>query len=304
MKYTFALLTAILLTPLTLLQANELRFAKIFTDHCVLQREMSVPVWGWAEPGSQVTLKVADQKKTATANRNGKWLARLGPMKASRNSRELTASSAGQSVTLKDVLVGEVWLCSGQSNMGLPISKAKDGKEAVANADLPHFRMFRVKQNPMYEPEADVDGDWFLCSPKNFEDGRDFSAVGFFFGRQLQKSQDCPIGLIGSYVGGSPVEAWMSEEALEAFPARRGGRTETWKRLYMFRQARDGMAKAMADHRPKLAAWQAELAARNQAQRRALTAWNEAVAEASKHNGYRLRTVIEQLVMSELFRKR
>ena len=204
-------------------QAADLRFAKIFTDHCVLQREMSVPVWGWAVPNSEVTLKFAGQQKTATADRNGKWLARLGPMKASRESRELTASSAGQSVTLKDVLVGEVWLCSGQSNMGLPISKAKGGKEAVANADLHHFRMFRVKQNPMYEPGADVDGDWFLCSPKNFEDGRDFSAVGFFFGRQLQKSQDCPIGLIGSYVGGSPVEAWMSAEALEAFPARRGG---------------------------------------------------------------------------------
>lgn len=282
MKYTFAILAAVLLTPLTLLQADELRFAKLFTDHCVLQREMSVPVWGWTTPDSQVTIEFAGQKKTATADRNGKWLARLGPMKASRESRELTASSAGQSVTLKDVLVGEVWLCSGQSNMGFPISKAKGGKEAVANADLPHFRMFRVKQNPMYEPEAEVDGDWFLCSPKNFEDGRDFSAVGFFFGQQLQKSQDCPIGLIGSYVGGSPVEAWMSEEALEAFPARRGGRTETWKRLYMFRQARDGMAKAMADHRPKLAAWEAELAARNQAHRRALTAWNEAVAEARR----------------------
>lgn len=272
----------LVIAPCASLHAAELRFAKLFTDHCVLQREMSVPVWGWTTPDSQVTIEFAGQKKTATAGRKGKWLARLGPMKASRNSRELTASSAGQSVTLKDVLVGEVWLCSGQSNMGLAISKAKGGKEAVADADLPHFRMFRVKQNPMYEPGADVDGDWFLCSPKAFEDGRDFSAVGFFFGRQLLESQDCPIGLIGSYVGGSPVEAWMSEEALAAFPAGRGGRTETWKRLYAFQQARGGMDQAMAEHAPKLAAWEEELAARNQAHRKALTVWSEAVAKARR----------------------
>ena len=274
----------LVIAPCASLHAAELRFAKLFTDHCVLQREMSVPVWGWTTPDSQVTIEFAGQKKTATAGRKGKWLARLGPMKASRESRELTVSSAGQSVTLKDVLVGEVWLCSGQSNMGLPISKAKGGKEVVADADLPHFRMFRVKQNPMYEPGADVDGDWFLCSPKAFEDGRDFSAVGFFFGRQLLNSQDCPIGLIGSYVGGSPVEAWMSEEALEAFPEERGKRSEARKRLYFFQRARDGMEEAMAEHAPKLAAWEAEWAARNEAHREDLAAWQAATQKAREAN--------------------
>lgn len=269
-----------LIVPYAFADAADLRFAKIFTDHCVLQREMSVPVWGWTEPGSQVTVEFAGQKETATADGNGKWLIRLDPMKASRQSRELTVSSAGQSLTLKDVLVGEVWLCSGQSNMGLAISKAKGGKEAVANADLPHFRMFRVKQNPMYEPGADVDGDWFPCSPKAFEDGRDFSAVGFFFGRQLLKSLDCPIGLIGSYVGGSPVEAWMSEKALTAFPAGIAKRSEAFKRLNAFQQARDAMGEAMVEHAPKLAAWKAELAARNENHRKDLAAWQAAVRKA------------------------
>lgn len=175
-RHTIRLLLLVIV-PCASTDAGDLRFARIFTDHCVLQREMSVPVWGWTETGSQVTVEFAGQKKTATADGNGKWLIRLDPMKASRESRELRVSSAGQSVTLQDVLVGEVWLASGQSNMGWPISKAKGGKEAVGNSDLPHFRMFRVKQNPMYGPGADVDGDWFVCSPKAFEDGRDFSAV-------------------------------------------------------------------------------------------------------------------------------
>jgi sialate O-acetylesterase len=192
----------------------------------------------------------------------------------------LRVSSGPAADELIDILVGEVWLCSGQSNMGLPISKAKGGSDAIANADLPRLRMFRVKQNPRYEPGDDVEGEWFVCSPSAFGDGRDFSAVAFFFGQQLLKTQDCPIGLIGSYVGGSPVEAWMSAEALNAFPAKRGERTETWKRYHAFRQARDGMAKAMADHGPQLAAWEAELAARNQAHREALAGWKEAAATA------------------------
>ena len=273
-----------IIAPYAFTDAADLRFAKIFTDHCVLQRERSVPVWGWTEPGSRVTVEFAGQKKTATADGSGKWLINLAPMKASRESRELRVSSAGQSVTLKDVLVGEVWLCSGQSNMGLAISKAKGGKAAVANADLPHFRMFRVKQNPMYEPGADVEGDWFPCSPKAFEDGRDFSAVGFFFGRQLLKSLDCPIGLIGSYVGGSPVEAWMSKEALAAFPAGIAKRSEAFKRLNAFQQALEAMDKAMVEHAPKLAAWEAELAARNENHRKDLAAWQAAARKAREAN--------------------
>jgi len=259
---------------------EELRLARIFTDHCVLQREMPVPIWGWASPGSKVDVEFAGQTKTASADEIGRWLIRLEPMTANADGRDLRVSSAGKTVTLNDVLVGEVWLASGQSNMGLAISKAKGGSEAIANADLPRLRMFRVNRNPKYEPGGEVEGEWFVCSPKAFKGGHDFSAVAFFFGQQLLKTQDCPIGLIGSYVGGSPVEAWMSEPALSAFPAKRGVRSETWKRLQAFHKARDGMPKAMAEHGPKLAAWEAELTARNQAHRKALAEWKEAMAKA------------------------
>ena len=273
------LITFLLAAP-SALPADSLKLPAIFSDHMVLQRGRTVPVWGEARPGENVVVEFGGQKKTATADANGKWLVKLDPLAASAVPRDLKVGE----IVFRDVLVGEVWLCSGQSNMGFAISKATGGREAIAKAELPRLRMFRVKQNPRYEPGGDVAGEWFVCSPDAFANGRDFSAVGFFFGQQLLESQDCPIGLIGSYVGGSPVEAWMSEDALAAFPAKRGERTDTRKRLRAFHQARDGMAAAMAEHGPKLAAWEEELAARNQAHRKALAAWKEASAKAREAN--------------------
>ena len=273
-----------LIAPSATLKSDDLRFAKIFTEHCVLQREMAVPVWGWAKAGTEVVVEFADQTKTATTDESGGWLVKLDAMLASDEGRVLKVSSGSAVTELTDILVGEVWLCSGQSNMGWSISKAKGGREAIARANLPRLRMFRVKQNPRHEPGGEVEGEWFVCSPGAFANRRDFSAVGFFFGQQMLESQDCPIGLIGSYVGGSPVEAWMSEEALAAFPTKRGKRSDTWKRLRAFHQARDGMAAAMAKHGPKLAAWEEELAARNQAHCKALMAWKVASAKAREAN--------------------
>ncbi len=280
MKYALSILTTLLLTLPTAVSADSLKLPAILSDRMVLQRGRTVPVWGEARPGENVVVEFAGQKKTATADAKGKWLVKLDPLEASAEPRDLKVGTT----VLRDVLVGEVWLCSGQSNMGFAISKAKDGREAIAKAELPRLRMFRVKQNPRYEPGGDVEGDWFACSPSAFANGRDFSAVGFFFGRQLLESQDCPIGLIGSYVGGSPVEAWMSEAALTAFPSERGKRSDTWKRFYAFQQARDGMVAAMAKHGPKLAAWEEELATRNQAHRKALAAWKVASAKAREAN--------------------
>ena len=142
-RHTIQLLILVI-APCISCRAADLRFAKLFTDHCVLQREMSVPVWGWAKPGSQVTITFADQKKTATADGDGKWLLRLDPMLASRKSRDLTVSSSGQSVALKDVLVGEVWLASGQSNMGFTIPKsthAEGAREAIPHQNLRRFKV-------------------------------------------------------------------------------------------------------------------------------------------------------------------
>ena len=277
-----------LLFPATLIPASlggekeELSIAKIFTDHGVLQRDMPTPIWGKAAPGTPVKVRFANQTKTTKSDQQGKWQVQLDPLPTNSSPAELTVISGNKTITLTDILVGEVWLCSGQSNMGHALSRATGGEEAIAAANHPKLRLFRVKQSPAYSPVDDVEGEWIACSPDALRrNGGGFSAVGFFFGRQLLETLDCPIGLIGSYVGGSNVEAWMSEEALSAFPDRH---SQTVRRLWDYQKARDGMDQAMAEHAPKLAAWEAEWAARNEAHRKDLAAWQAATQKAREAN--------------------
>ena len=277
-----------LLFPATLIPASlsgekeELSIAKIFTDHGVLQRDMPTPIWGKAAPKTPVEVRFASQTKTTKSDQQGNWQVRLDPMPANSSPAELTVTSGSKTITLADILVGEVWLCSGQSNMGHALSRATGGEEAIAAANHPKLRLFRVKQNPAYSPVDDVEGEWIVCSPDALRrNGGGFTAVGFFFGRQLLEKLDCPIGLIGSYVGGSNVEAWMSEEALATFPDRH---SQTARRLFDYKKARDDMEQAMAEHAPKLAAWEAEWAARNEAHRKDLAAWQAATQKAREAN--------------------
>ena len=277
-----------LLFPATLIPASlsgekeELSIAKIFTNHSVLQCDMPTPIWGKAGPETPVEVRFASQTKTTKTDQQGNWQVRLDPMPANSSPAELTVTSGSKTITLADILVGEVWLCSGQSNMGHALSRATGGEEAIAAANHPKLRLFRVKQNPAYSPVDDVEGEWIVCSPDALRrNGGGFTAVGFFFGRQLLEKLDCPIGLIGSYVGGSNVEAWMSEEALATFPGRH---SQTARRLFDYKKARDGMDQAMAEHTPKLVAWEAELAARNDTHREDLKAWSEAVKKARESN--------------------
>ena len=284
-----------ILTASSLVDADDLRFASVFTNHAVLQRDIPVPVWGTAKPNTRVVVEFAAREQATTSDGNGAWLVKLDPMPASAKPRTLTVSSGDDRVTLNDVLVGEVWLASGQSNMGLAISRATGGMEAIANVNLPRFRMFRVKQRPSFEHQANVQGEWMVCSTDTFAtdaSGRvrrfDFSAVGFFFGRNLLETLDVPIGVIGSYVGGSPLEAWTSEATLDAYPmsnpTNRQSRTETWKRLYSMRRARKDLPQAMQRHAKELAAWEKELADRNAAHRADLAAYAKAVKAARTAN--------------------
>lgn len=231
MKHTIRVLVLVIALCAST-DAADLRIAKIFTEHCVLQREMSVPVWGWSEPGSQVTVEFAGQKKTATADGNGKWLLRLDPMKASRESRELTVSSAGQSVTLQDVLVGEVWLASGQSNMGFAIPKSTHADKARKLIPHQHLRRFKVGPYIADKPVTDIgsegafqnphwrmgdDGQWRPVDNERF--GLNWiSAVAAWFAHEVRFSQDVPVGLIESHFGGSKLYCWMPIEALERSP--------------------------------------------------------------------------------------
>ena len=183
----------------------------LFTDHAVLQRDVPVPVWGWAEPGQRVKVALAGQSVETTADAKGKWMARLGPYPA--GGPHVMAVSGPKSVEVKDLLVGDVWICSGQSNMEWPLSVANNAEREIAEASHPRIRLFSVPKKIAIEPTETVDASWKVCSP---ETAASFSAVGYFFGRELQRELNVPIGLINSSWGGTVAEAWVSAGALDA----------------------------------------------------------------------------------------
>jgi len=184
----------------------------VFSDNMVLQRGKPVPVWGWAEPGEKVTVKFGGQKMAATAGKDGKWMVRLDVMQASTAGRTLVVRGQRASilrrrprVEFENVVVGEVWLCSGQSNMEWRLNQCESKTEAMARADYPLIRLFGVANKASALPMRDVSGTWEVCSP---DTAGAFSGVGFFFGERLFKEIDVPIGLIGSEWGGTRIEPW------------------------------------------------------------------------------------------------
>jgi sialate O-acetylesterase len=199
--------------------------AGCFTSQMVLQQGMPLPVWGTAEPGERVRVAFADAHAEATADAAGRWHVTLPPHDASREPRSLVIAG-DERVVLDDVLVGEVWLCAGQSNMLLPLTKAADAKREIAAADQPLLRLFAWQaaasgDRGAYSAEqlAALDagrfgaGSWRQSSP---ETAAGFSAVGYFFGATLAESLDVPVGIIAVAVGGTPAEAWVAREALAA----------------------------------------------------------------------------------------
>jgi sialate O-acetylesterase len=213
MKSIQTLLTALLLMPLAALHAAELKFSGVFSDHMVLQRDQAVPVWGRAVPGDEVVVSFAGQTKTAQADAAGKWMVKLDPLKASAEGRELVAlSKTGKRQSgISDVLVGDVWLCSGQSNMHFQMDRVENSREEVAAANHPAVRFFTVEHQFARQPMADTNGAWQPVSPAT---AAGCSAVAYYFARALHQKMDVPIGLLVSSVGGTRIETWMRPETL------------------------------------------------------------------------------------------
>ncbi len=182
----------------------------LFTDHMVLQRQVEVPVWGSAQPGQRVLVQFAHQMAVARADADGQWRVALGPFNAG-GPYELKVEAETTQV-VRDVLVGDVWLCSGQSNMEWPVSLSNDPDAEIAAANHPQIRLFTVPKRISPQPVTEIDAAWQVCAPGTVAD---FSAVGYFFGRQLQQDLDVPIGLIDSSWGGTIAEAWTSAGALK-----------------------------------------------------------------------------------------
>jgi len=190
-----------------------LKLPALFSDNMVLQQKMSCPLWGWAEDGTPVTAEInGNQAKTRA--RNGRWQVKLPVMEAG-GPYTLTISTPEKTIELKDVMVGEVWICSGQSNMEWPVETSNNAEAEIAAAKYPNLRLFTVEKATADKPLQDVTGKWVVCSPETVGD---FSAVGYFFGRDLLKSGVKPIGLIDTTWGGTPAEAWTSMEILKIDP--------------------------------------------------------------------------------------
>jgi len=202
----------------------EVKLASPFTSHMVLQCDMNVPVWGTADAGEEVTVEFAGQKTSATADPDGLWRVDLKPMKFSAESRNfvVSGSKTAKPVRLNDVLVGEVWLASGQSNMDFSLSKkvkyfagVTNEEEEIAAANHPLLRMFTGTAAKSYAPQNSVGGTWQVCSP---EAAPGFSAVAYFFARDLQREIKEPVGMVTLAFGASTAEAWIRREALASDP--------------------------------------------------------------------------------------
>lgn len=250
-----ALVNARFGTP-SLHAAEKLRLSSVFTDHAVLQRDLAVPVWGRAEPGTKVVVQFAEQEQTATADKDGRWSVKLAPLTASAEGRDLVAKSATESAAIRDVLVGEVWICSGQSNMAWTLNKSQGGEAAAKAAGDMKLRLFNAQARAVDAPAEEIGGAWALDSA---EAASSFSGVAYFFGKDLRAKLDVPVGLIKTAVGGTPAEAWTPKADLEANPTLR---------------------PILESHRQRAASFETDLATWKKREPELLKAYEEQVAKA------------------------
>lgn len=215
----------ILLSCATAAYAN-VTLPDVIGSSMVLQREQHVPIWGKADPGESVTVTFGKQSKTAVADKDGKWLVRLNPLKVNATPASLTVHGKNK-IELTDILVGEVWLVAGQSNMQLLLSETANGEAAIAAANHPLIRLFNVSRQVAFKHAPPPLAVWQACTPESV---KPFSAAGYYFAVQLQKELNIPIGVINSSYGGSQAEAWTPVEYLLASPDLKPtvDRTKIW----------------------------------------------------------------------------
>jgi sialate O-acetylesterase len=189
----------------------DVRLPKLISDNMVLQREKPINVWGWANSGEKVSVQFNKQTKSTKADKAGKWMVTLN---AENAGGPYTLVVKGKNtITINNILVGEVWVCSGQSNMEWPVRAVKNADEEIKNSDFPEIRHFTVQKSVSGKPEDEVKGgDWKLTTPDNVGN---FTAVGFFFAREVYQKLKIPIGLIHTSWGGTHAETWTSREAFE-----------------------------------------------------------------------------------------
>ncbi len=213
------LLLVIFSLALTPALRAELKLPAVISDHMVLQQTQRNLIWGWDTPGTKITVSFSGQSLSTMTGIDGRWSVKLAALPANATSQTLAIIGSTKR-DIQDVLVGEVWLCSGQSNMQMGIGQAQDGAKEIAAANFPKIRLLMVPNSCNPEPQPDQSGAWKVCTPENIAQGGwdGFSAAGYFFGRELNRSLNVPAGLIEATWGGTPIQPWMSLEALKAYP--------------------------------------------------------------------------------------
>ena len=218
------------------------RLPALIGDNMVLQAEAKTNVWGWADPAEKVTVTFADKKGETTAGPDGKWSVRLADLK-SGTAGELTIAGTN-TIALKNVVVGEVWVASGQSNMEFHVDEGMNKEAEIAGANFPAIRMFTLPKTAKAEPQEDCAGTWEVCTPEAVPH---FSAVGYFFARHLHETLKQPVGVIHNSWGGTPAEHWTPAPIIEADPDFKPIADNWAKTVANYPKAREAYDKAMED---------------------------------------------------------
>lgn len=209
-------------TPANSFSTDSVRLPVVFGNSMVLQRRIKIPVWGFASPGGKIFVRLGNDESVTTVHQDGHWDLHLAPLPAG-GPFEMAVVCGKDSIVYENVMIGDVWICAGQSNIDMPVAgwgKVKDYKQKVAEADYPKIRLFKVERSKSFLPKLGLHSTgWHECSPESVPD---FSAVAYFFGRDLYKALKVPIGLVNSSWGGTIIEAWMSDSSLEKIPAFAG----------------------------------------------------------------------------------
>jgi sialate O-acetylesterase len=224
-----------------------LQLPALFSDHGILQRDRPVPIWGWSAPRAEVRVEFHERTVTTMADANGRWRVELPAMPASAAPANLFLRAGADTLTVTDVLVGDVWLCSGQSNMEWTVAQSADAEREIAAAQFPLIRQFRITRAPAVSPAADVRGDWKPATPAHVGG---FTGVGFFFARDLRRTLGVPIGLINASWGGKMIEVFLSAEAIARSP-HAAAIAQRWD------AERDELTARLPAHAAALADWAA-----------------------------------------------
>lgn len=246
----FRVLSATILSSGCIGSAEELRLGSPFSDHMVLQREKPVTIWGRADAEERVTVSFADQSQAVTAAADGKWRVKLEALSASEQPRSMVVTGKeGRRFEVKDVLVGEVWLGSGQSNMAMTVAACNRFEEEKAAAHFPLIRHYKESSGPANAPQSEGKGAWQECSPDSVGG---FSAVLYFFGREIFRETGVPVGIINTSVGGTPIEAWVAAEVQTSDPETKANYDNRLEQHLSF-----DPAQAPALYQKQLSVWKA-----------------------------------------------